>query len=127
LLGPALRCIVGQRLVPRVCTACAEPYMPTAEVLAEFDLSPSPELVGFQRGRGCSDCRGKGRAGRMAVHEVLYLTPPLALAIARGDADEAIASLANAAGYRRMLLDGFEKAQLGLVMPEDVLAVARVE
>jgi type II secretory ATPase GspE/PulE/Tfp pilus assembly ATPase PilB-like protein len=127
LLGPALRCIVGQRLVPRVCPDCAEPVNPPASVLAEFDLSPSSTLIGFMRGRGCSSCGQKGRRGRVAMHEVLYVTPDLAAAIARHAPDVEVYELANRAGYRRMLQDGLEKALAGLVTLEDVLAVARNE
>jgi type IV pilus assembly protein PilB len=127
LLGPALRCVVGQRLVPRICPDCSEPAMPAAGVLAEFGLDPANPPRGLRRGKGCQSCRNRGRTGRMAIHEVLYVSPELSGAISRGARDDEMEKLAAAAGYRRLLQDGLEKAQQGLVTLEDVLAVARVD
>ena len=127
LLGPALRCIVGQRLVSRICPECSEPAAPAPGILAEFGLDPATKVHGFRRGKGCQACRNRGKRGRVAVHEVLYVTPELAAAISRRAPDTELQKLAEAGGYRRMLQDGLEKAQRGLVMLEDVLAVARCD
>lgn len=127
LLGPALRCVVGQRLVPRICPDCAQPRTPDAALLTEFGIASQPEPHGFKVGVGCQACRGRGKRGRIAVHEVLYVNPDLGAAISRRAGEAELQALATAAGYRRMLLDGFDKAQQGLVALEDVLAVARVE
>jgi type IV pilus assembly protein PilB len=128
LLGPALRCIVGQRLVPRVCPDCAEPVEVAAEVLAEFGADAAAAgSGGFRKGRGCHACRNRGKRGRVAVHEVLYVSPELGSLIPRGADERELDAAARAAGYRRMLQDGLEKAQQGLVTLEDVLAVARTE
>ena len=126
LLGPALRCVVGQRLVPRICPDCAVPATPSPDVLAEFGPD-ARDASGFKNGQGCQTCRGRGKRGRIAIHEVLYVSPELASAISRSLGDEELERLAAAAGYRRLLQDGLDKAQRGLVTLEDVLAVARVE
>ncbi|MCR9246613.1 MAG: GspE/PulE family protein [bacterium] len=127
LLGPALRCVVGQRLVPRVCSSCAEVATPTPGVLAEFGLDPDQQHDQFREGRGCAACRSRGKSGRIAIHEVMYVSPEMAGAISRKASDSEIMELAKSAGYRTMLDDGLEKAERGLVTLEDVLAVARVE
>ncbi len=127
LLGPALRCIVGQRLVPRVCPDCAVSVTPDDAVLAEFGEAARDAGGDFVQGKGCQTCRNRGKRGRIAIHEVLYVSPELASAISRRVNDDEIARLAAAAGYRRLLEDGLAKAQQGLVTLEDVLAVARAE
>jgi type IV pilus assembly protein PilB len=127
LLGPALRCVVGQRLVPKVCPQCSQPAMPTAGVMAEFGIDPARPPKGLRKGAGCQTCRNRGRNGRIAIHEVMYVSPELGAAISRGAADAEVEQLATAAGFRRLLQDGLEKAKQGLVMLEDVLAVARTE
>ncbi|MCA8947856.1 MAG: Flp pilus assembly complex ATPase component TadA, partial [Planctomycetes bacterium] len=127
LLGPALRCVVGQRLVPRICQDCAEVSRPTPGVAAEFGLDPAADLDCFRAGRGCATCRGKGRLGRVAIHEVLYVTAELAAAISRRAGEDEIERLAIAAGYEPMLRDGLAKARTGIVTLEDVLAVARID
>jgi type IV pilus assembly protein PilB len=127
LLGPALRCIVGQRLVPRICPECAAPTTPSADMLKEFGVDPAQAPKGFMVGKGCQSCRNRGKRGRLAIHEVLYVSPALAAAISRRAPEHELQQLAAEAGYRRMLQDGLEKAQRGMVTLEDVLAVARVD
>jgi type IV pilus assembly protein PilB len=127
LLGPALRCIVGQRLVARICPDCATKTTPNAALLAEFGLDAASATNGFKTGKGCQACRGRGKRGRLAIHEVLYVSPELGAAISRRAGEAELQTLATTAGYRRMLQDGLEKAQRGLVALEDVLAAARTE
>jgi type II secretory ATPase GspE/PulE/Tfp pilus assembly ATPase PilB-like protein len=57
----------------------------------------------------------------------MYVSPELGAAISRGARDDEVEQLAAAAGFRRLLQDGLEKAKQGLVTLEDVLAVARTE
>ncbi len=127
LLGPALRCVVGQRLVPKVCEECAEPAVPPDAVLAEFGIDPATPPPGLRRGRGCDVCRDKGTRGRVALHEVLYVDSTLARLISARASDEEVQQAADGNGFRRMILDGLEKAQEGLVTLEAVLAVARAD
>ena len=129
LLGPALRCVVGQRLVPKVCTECSEPHVPAPTLLAEFGVSPGDtvSLSGLRRGAGCQACRGRGKRGRIAIHEVLHVNTEFAEMISRGAREEELRPLATRAGYETLMRDGLRKAQKGLIMLEDVLTVARVE
>ncbi|MFT4840277.1 MAG: type II secretory ATPase GspE/PulE/Tfp pilus assembly ATPase PilB-like protein [Planctomycetota bacterium] len=41
LLGPALRCVVSQRLLPHICRSCAEPTTPSDNLLKEFGIDPA--------------------------------------------------------------------------------------
>ncbi|MCA8948790.1 MAG: Flp pilus assembly complex ATPase component TadA, partial [Planctomycetes bacterium] len=127
LLGPALRCVVGQRLVPMICPECAKPSTPSEDILTEFGLNAGEVGDGFRKGDGCQACRNRGKRGRVAIHEVLYVTPELASAISRKAPEDELQQLAQQAGYVRMLQDGLRKAQQGLCTLEDVLAVARAE
>ncbi|GAB4146697.1 MAG: hypothetical protein Fur0037_14770 [Planctomycetota bacterium] len=127
LLGPALRCIVAQRLVPRVCEECAEPDTASPRTLREFGLPEGAPVEGLRKGKGCRACRMKGKKGRLAIHEVLPVTPELARMIGQNADEQALEPVAVRAGYRRMLLDGLDKAMQGLVTLEDVLAVARAD
>jgi len=127
LLGPALRCVVGQRLLPRVCSDCAEPVTPPPELFEEFGVDAEDASHGFKKGVGCQVCRNRGKVGRIAIHEVLTITPALASAISRQASDDQLQKLAEEAGYVRMIQDGLQKAREGLVTLEDVIAAARAE
>ena len=69
----ALNAIVAQRLVRLVCTHCAEPDSPSAELLQESGIA-DPQGYKFVKGTGCRECRGAGYRGRRAIAELLILT-----------------------------------------------------
>jgi general secretion pathway protein E len=69
----ALNAIVAQRLVRLVCTHCAEPDSPSAELLQESGIA-DPQGYKFLKGTGCRECRGAGYRGRRAIAELLILT-----------------------------------------------------
>ena len=68
----ALNAIVAQRLVRLVCTHCAEPDSPSAELLQESGIA-DPQGYKFVQGKGCGECRGAGYRGRSAIAELLIL------------------------------------------------------
>ncbi len=70
LISSALRGVISQRLVRRVCPHCKKPYTPTQEELDRLRIAPEPGLT-FYRGSGCPDCYNTGYKGRIAVFEML--------------------------------------------------------
>ena len=126
LLAPALRCVVAQRLVPRLCHHCARPAAASPEMLLAFGLEGG-ELRGLRQAPGCRECRMKGKRGRIAIQEVMPVTAELARLIGARAAEHELEPAAARAGYRRMLQDGLDKARQGLVTLEDVLMVARAD
>ncbi|MET0155090.1 MAG: type II/IV secretion system protein [Rickettsiales bacterium] len=89
LITASVTAIVAQRLVRVNCKECSVPDEtdPRERLLAigmkEGEAATATPFVG----KGCSACDGTGARGRMAVHEVLYMTPRLKEAILR-DANE---------------------------------------
>ncbi len=72
LISDALLGILAQRLVRKVCDACAEPYTPTDEDLRVLGITrdaANPDA--WRRGRGCSHCLNSGYKGREAIVEIL--------------------------------------------------------
>ena len=75
LVGSALRAIIAQRLVRRVCSSCQVNY-----AADEQELLWLTNLVGeqaknsqFKQGRGCQKCQYTGYKGRIGVFEVLEM------------------------------------------------------
>lgn len=74
----AVNGIIAQRLVRALCPHCAEPFNPSAELLAASGLSASQAAdMRFMHAQGCGQCRGTGYKGRKAVAEVLVLNDEL--------------------------------------------------
>lgn len=81
-IARSLAGVIGQRLVRRICAACAEEYRPSAEVLADLGLPPD-DPGPFRRGRGCETCRGTGYRGRLALYELLEVDDEIRSLLAR--------------------------------------------
>ena len=76
LMGSALRGVISQRLVRRVCPKCRQEYIPDHQELQSLGLQDEEGLV-FYRGTGCPDCFNTGYRGRAGVFEMLTMTPEI--------------------------------------------------
>lgn len=83
LISSALRGVISQRLVRRICPKCRKPYTPTAEELDTLGLKAADGLV-FYKGEGCPNCFDTGYRGRIAVFEMLPITRKVRTMIADG-------------------------------------------
>jgi type IV pilus assembly protein PilB len=126
LVGSSLDCVLAQRLARRLCDWCKEAYAPTALELdaARWPVQDLkvPEML--YRPVGCRNCANTGYRGRIALHEVMPISPEIeALAIKRAAAGE-IRAVAVAQGMYDLRADGLAKAVGGLTSIREVLRVA---
>ena len=82
IIAGALKGVISQRLVRRICPKCREGYAPTEEEKREFGLDPDAPVT-FYRGAGCAECYNRGYRGRTAVFEMLPVDRPLRELISR--------------------------------------------
>jgi type IV pilus assembly protein PilB len=128
-IAGALRAIVAQRLVRRICPRCAEPYVPDPGELALAGFNPAEmEHRPFRRGSGrtpaghrCEACNGKGYRGRIGLFEVLEVTPAIRRAIGEGATELDLLSLARADGMRTVRETAQTYALAGMTMLSDVI------
>ncbi|MGX6602050.1 GspE/PulE family protein [Micromonosporaceae bacterium Da 78-11] len=126
LVGSALDCVLAQRLSRRLCDWCKEAYLPTEEELLAArwpfeDLAVPPQLY---RPVGCRNCANTGYRGRIAVHEVMPISPEIeSLTIRRASSNE-IREVALAEGMYELRADGLAKAAGGLTSIREVSRVA---
>ncbi len=83
LTASALRGVISQRLVRKICPHCKRPYRPEAEELALLGLDENAD-VQFYRGEGCEECYHTGYSGRRAVFEILTINAALRRLISEG-------------------------------------------
>ncbi len=127
LVSSAVQGVVGQRLVRRICTECAEEYEPPLAELAFLGLDPAA-LAGrtFRRPRGCRACDGIGFRGRVGLFELFELESDLRDAIFHGKSLDALREMALASGRLQPLtVDGGRKVVAGETSVSEVLRVTR--
>jgi general secretion pathway protein E len=111
-LVAALNGILAQRLIRIVCDGCAEPVMPSHELLDESGIPLSGiSLFSFRNGRGCRHCRGSGYRGRKAIGELLILNDELREAIVERAPVRQLREMAQRSGARFI-----RQAAIALVM-----------
>ena len=89
LTASALKGVISQRLVRRICPNCREAYTPTDEELEDLGIEREPDLK-FYRGKGCPRCFDTGYRGRIAVFEILTINRKIRRLIADSAGREAI-------------------------------------
>ncbi len=117
LISAALRGVIAQRLVRKICPYCREEYTPSAEELTSIGLKPDSGHK-FHRGVGCPMCFNTGFRGRTGVFEVLLITSELRRGISAGLSREQLIDIINKTGFtsfadncRRLVLEGVTTAQ----------------
>ena len=117
--------IVGQRLVRRVCPDCAVEAPPSDDVVQGVGgRERLPEGRVWLAARGCPGCRGLGYKGRLAIHELLEVTPAVRELISQRAPDHVIRDAAQSAGMRTLVHDGVAKAAEGLTTLDEIVRVA---
>jgi type IV pilus assembly protein PilB len=126
LVGSALDCVLAQRLARRLCDWCKEAYVPTEEELegARWPVEDLTVPEWVYRPVGCRNCANTGYRGRIAIHEVMPVTPEIeSLTIRRASSNE-IRDVAVDQGMYDLRADGLAKAAGGLTSIREVSRVA---
>jgi type IV pilus assembly protein PilB len=87
LLRASLLAVMSQRLVRITCSHCREPEGVDERIRAALGVGEDEE---FFSGRGCSHCEGLGIHKRMAVYELMLMSPRLSALIVPGANAQAI-------------------------------------
>ncbi|CAH1581217.1 Type IV pilus assembly ATPase PilB [Vibrio jasicida] len=124
LVASAVRAVVAQRLVRRVCSDCK-----TTEQLdgarQQWLAGRFPNQVGatFHKGVGCQNCNLTGYRGRIGVFEMLELEHEMMDKLRANDA-VGFAQVARRSGsYKPLLASAMELALQGSVSLDEVMAL----
>jgi type II secretory ATPase GspE/PulE/Tfp pilus assembly ATPase PilB-like protein len=119
-IAAALKGVVAQRLLRRVCLACRqESTEPVSDRLRRW----LPSGMTLYKAVGCPECSQTGYRGRMAVMEVLTITGDLERDIANGETADVIAETARACGMKTLWESGIEHVRSGETTLDELLRV----
>ncbi len=112
--------IIAQRLVRKLCTACREPHIADD---VERRLLGLPESTGPQtlyRAVGCDHCAHQGYKGRIAIIELLKMSPALDEMVARRASSRELKTAAANSGFHSLIDDGVRRVLEGVTTLEEV-------
>jgi len=135
LLPSAVNLAMAQRLVRRLCEKCKKEIEAPKQVSDEIEKELA-ELTPEQRKMfswkkpfkicrpvGCRECGNKGTKGRVAVYEMLSMTPELEKIINESLTESKLEEEAKRQGMVTMKQDGIFKVLKGLISFEEMLRV----
>lgn len=122
LVVAALNVVVAQRLCRRICTECKIEHKVTIEHLVACGIAPSSaEKIKVYKGEGCDYCGGSGYKGRVAIYEVLDMTPLVKeLVLKHASADE-IKKQAIKDGMKTLRMTALTKVAQGLTTLDEAI------
>ncbi len=125
VLASALRVIIAQRLVRRICEYCSEPTTiePGQLIWLEKFQNKDYSQANFQHGRGCHQCNHTGYKGRIGVYELLELRQDTLDALRRNDPAGFTKAALQTPGFIRFSTCAAEYAENGITTVEEVLRI----
>jgi type IV pilus assembly protein PilB len=141
LIPSSLALAMSQRLVRRLCNECKKPVdvPPRIKQLLEKKIRDfSDQLkkdiadldlknIKIWRAPGCKFCSQKGTKDRIAIYEVLMMTPQLEKITIEGPTEAKIKEEAKRQGMVTMEQDGIIKVLQGLVSFEELMGAVEME
>ncbi|HOR02148.1 MAG TPA: GspE/PulE family protein [Candidatus Woesebacteria bacterium] len=138
LLVSSLNCVVGQRVLRRVCKDCVSQseISPDQEKELKETLGPIYNLIEDKYKKegkkmmlpkivGCEKCNNTGYMGRIAIYEVMPVSEKLSKLIIEKAAAAEIQKQAMDEGMLTMKQDGYVKVLEGITTMDEVVRVAQ--
>jgi type IV pilus assembly protein PilB len=129
LVAAAIRGVLAQRLVRKVCRYCRQPREITPQLRSSLDRlgEAGRSIQTLHHGIGCSRCRETGYSGRVGIYELYVPDDECLDAISRGATLQELRGLANRSGrYRTLREDGLEKVREGVTTIDELLTATAV-
>lgn len=127
LAATALRAVVAQRLVRRLCDNCYLDYQPNSQEmnwLIETLGEPRARALRLKRAAGCHRCNNTGYRGRIGVFELLILNEKMSDALRRSDSGEFVKEAKRSHGYVPLVMSALADAEAGVTSLDEVFRVA---
>ena len=113
LAATALRAVVAQRLVRRLCDNCYEDHLLEAKdeawirsILGDEEF----EQMQLKKPAGCHRCNNTGYRGRIGVFEMLVLNEQLSDALRRADSADFVRIAKKSPGYQPLVVSALKDA-----------------
>ena len=124
LIASAVRAVLAQRLVRKLCPLCKAPAVLTDKEMRALTLDTSRVSEATIFGPvGCDKCRGNGYRGRMGIFELFLIDDEVRQMINTGLTTTQLRRRARELGMRTLREDGLRKVLAGLTSGSEVVHV----
>lgn len=126
LVATALKAVLAQRLVRRICDSCIGDHkLDTNEwAWAQEMIGERTDKVIFKRGTGCPQCNNTGYRGRIGVYELLEISNEIADALRRNDTAGFTTAALRQHSFVPLAKSCMEYATKGITTIEEVMRIA---
>lgn len=128
LIASAVRAMMAQRLVRKVCPDCVTSAKLTEKDIQALKLTQEQlQQADIKEGAGCRTCRMTGYKGRMGLFELFEITEEVRLLINGDESTSGLRKRARELGMRTLREDGVRKVLSGLTTSEEVMRVTMAD
>jgi len=122
LVVGSLNVVVAQRLCRKICPFCkVEDSIPISQLVSCGISKNSAKQVKVYRGTGCKECNSTGYKGRIAIYEVLNISPSIKELILKNKSSDEIKKQAIREGMKTLRMSALIKAVKGLTTLDEVV------
>ncbi len=130
LVASAVRAVLAQRLVRKICKECKYTYPALPEemkILGIWDQQGSQKTPPIlTKGKGCPQCNGTGYKGRMGIFELMLMGPEIQQMVYDLKSSVEIRELAIQKGMRTLKEDGVLKVLNGSTTVDELVRVTKI-
>ena len=127
LVASAVRAIMAQRLLRRICKACATTTKATEAELKALELPADFfDDAELKEGKGCQECV-RGYRGRLGIYEIFVIEQSIVKLIFDLASSDIIKLRARELGMRTLRDDGLRKAGAGVSTLEEVIRITKID
>ena len=122
LISAGLNCVMGQRLVRKLCPKCRIPDPKSSELVKRYNnFLPKGIKPMFWTNKGCDECHDIGYKGRVGVFEILQVSRAIQEALVSQDAMISVRRVAESEGFQMLAYDGLQKAIKGITSHRELV------
>ncbi len=123
LVSSALRAVMAQRLIRKLCPVCKAPYDPSETELSSIGVKPSQAIgANIMRPMGCPKCNHVGYKGRAGIFEIFGVSQDIQRLINESASSTEIRARARQMGMRTLREDGVRKVLAGMTSIVEVVS-----
>lgn len=131
LVATALKAVVAQRLVRRICSSCIQAHTPDTnemQLLKTIAKGRDFSQLQFKQGTGCPHCNNTGYRGRVGVFEMLEINAELAEALRTENINAFAQAAAATPNFKTLSQAALEYAEQGVTSLDEVMSItAQIE